>query len=194
MFIYALACQASIISAFMSTCFLVGLYAKRDRLQQKILYTHIPLRLGRLKEVKETTEFSGITLSPVSALLPTGTLEIMQMSGCANVRYLIHSMHNWWGQRRRERIIEARFVNSWELLCSAFDEQKDFQGWFSYAANTERGTHALEGHREPRAEPKQAINSLRLTHYWPARFHLRSTMSDTGLVVKVKPLEMWCVL
>lgn len=64
MFIYALACQASIISAFMSTCFLDGLYATRDRLQQEILYTHIPLRLGRLKEVKETTEFSGITLSP----------------------------------------------------------------------------------------------------------------------------------
>lgn len=65
MFIYALACQASIISAFMSTCFLIGLYAQRDRrLQHKMLYTHIPSRLGRLEEVKETTEFSGITLSP----------------------------------------------------------------------------------------------------------------------------------
>lgn len=26
------------------------------------------------------------------------------------------------------RIIEVRFVNSRELLCTAFDEQKDFQG------------------------------------------------------------------
>lgn len=32
--------------------------------QEDAYQKHIPLRLGRLEEVKETTEFSGITLSP----------------------------------------------------------------------------------------------------------------------------------
>lgn len=130
---------------FMSLCFLVGLKASKpmhqgtrqiDCLQHRCCTQAYSFKTSKT-EVKETTEFNGITLSPW-LFCQLGRWEIMQMSGCANVRYLIYSMHNWWGERRRERIIEVRFVNSWEVFCSAFDEQKDFQGWFSYAGNTER--------------------------------------------------------
>lgn len=41
-----------------------------------------------------------------------------------------------------------------------------------------------------RKEQRQPIHSLRPTHYVPARSHLRSAVSDTGTVRKVKPLEM----
>lgn len=94
------------------------------------------------------------------------------------------------------RIIEVRFVNSRELLCTAFDEQKDFQGWFSYVGNMD-GDERIRGiprASRQRKEQRQPIHSLRPTHYGPARSHLRSAVSDTGTVRKVKPLEMWRVL